>query len=234
MKKANDIRQPTDGAASGLGKQWDSVDWTKVRKEVRRLQMRIAQAERENKPNKVKALQWILSHSFSAKLLAVKKVTTNKGSTTAGIDGVIWNTPAKKMRGSLSLKRKGYKAQPLRRKLINKRNGKKRPLGIPTIRDRAMQAFYLLTLEPIAETNADPNSYGFRPHRACRDAIGQCFCALAKSYSPKWILDANNKACFDEIKHKWLLVNIPIDKRVLSQWLKCGFIQDKQFSPTIA
>jgi RNA-directed DNA polymerase len=234
MKKANDAPTCRNGAASDLGKQWESINWTKVRKEVKRLQMRIAQAEKENKPNKVRALQWILSHSFSAKLLAVKKVTTNKGSKTAGIDGVIWNTSAKRMGGTLSLKRKGYKALPLRRKFINKRNGKKRPLGISTIRDRAMQALYLLTLEPIAETNADPNSYGFRLYRACRDAIGQCFCVLAKSYAPKWILDADIKACFDGIKHKWLLDNIPIDKRILRQWLKCGFIQDKQFSRTIA
>src|SRR3972149_2944 len=108
----------------------------------------------------------------------VRRVTSNKGARTPGVDGEIWNTPAKKMKGALSLIRKGYKALPLLRVLIPKRNGKYRPLGIPTIKDRATQALYLLTLEPIAETTADPNSYGFRYYRACRDSIAQCFCSL--------------------------------------------------------
>ena len=221
------------GATSCLGNHWKAIDWHKVEAEVKRLQMRIAKAVREGKSaNKIKVLQWMLSHSFSAKLLAVRRVTSNKGARTPGVDGEIWNTPAKKMKGTLSLIRKGYKALPLLRVLIPKRNGKYRPLGIPTIKDRATQALYLLTLEPIAETTADPNSYGFRYYRACRDAIAQCFCALAKSYSPKWLLDADIKACFDEIDHNWLLNNIPVDKRMLQQWLKSGYFQDKKLFPT--
>ncbi len=222
------------GATSSLGKYWKSMNWNKVHAGIKRLQMRIAKAVREGKDNKVKSLQWLLSHSFSAKLLAVKRVTSNKGARSAGIDGILWDTPARKMRGALSLKRKGYKALPLRRIEIPKRNGKIRPLGIPTIRDRVMQALYLLTLEPIAETEADHNSYGFRMYRACRDAIGQCFCALAKSYSPKWILEADITACFDGINHDWILNNIPLDKKILLQWLKCGYIQNKKLFATQA
>ena len=220
------------GATPGLGKHWKSINWKKVQAEVRWLQMRIAKAVEEGKPNKARALQWLLSHSHFARLLAVKKVSSKKGARTPGIDGIIWNTPARKMRGALSLKRRGYKAQPLRRTLIPKRNGKMRPLGIPTLKDRAMQALYLLTLEPIAETLADPNSYGFRPYRACRDAIGQCFCALGKKHSPKWVLDADIKACFDWINHSWLLDNIPLDSCVLQQWLRCGFMQNRTLFPT--
>jgi RNA-directed DNA polymerase len=168
------------GATPYLGKHWKSIDWKKVQAEVRRLQMRIAKAVTENKWNRVKSLQWILAHSFSAKLLAVRRVTSRKGARTPGGDGIIWNTPAKRIRGALSLRRHGYKALPLRRTFILKRNGKLRPLGIPCISDRAMQALYLLCLEPISETLADPNSYGFRAYRACRDAMAQCFCALAR------------------------------------------------------
>ena len=133
------------------------------------------------------------------KIVSSEKGYRNKGTKTPGVDGKIWNTPAQKMKGALTLIRKGYKALPLRRVLIPKKNGKKRPLGIPTIKDRAMQALYLLTLEPIAETTADINSYGFRYYRACRNAIAQCFCSLAKSYSPKWIL-----ACI----HSWIPVGV--------------------------
>ena len=234
MNKANDGKKYLTSADSLLGKRWEAINWQQVEKEVKRLQMRIAKAVREGKWNKVKSLQWLLTHSLSAKLLAVRKVSSNRGARTPGVDGVIWNTPAKKMQGALSLKRRGYKAQPLRRIEIPKKNGKKRPLGIPTIKDRAVQALYLLALEPVSETTADANSYGFRPFRACRDAIGQCFCSLAKSYSPRWILDADIKACFDGIDHNWLLGHIPLDNRVLTQWLDCGYIQNNHLFPTKA
>jgi RNA-directed DNA polymerase len=220
------------GATLNLGNRWNAVDWHRAGKEVRRLQIRIAKAVKSGKGNRVKALQWVLTHSLSAKFMAVKRVVSRKGAKTPGVDGAVWNTSAKKMRGAMSLQRKGYKAMPLRRILIPKRNGKMRPLGIPTMKDRAMQALHLLALEPVAETLADTNSYGFRPYRACRDAIGQCFCALGRKYSPKWVLDADIKACFDWISHDWLLKNIPADKKMLVQWLRCGFMQNRKLFPT--
>ena len=223
------------GATSDSGKHWKAINWQEVNAEVERLQVRIAKAAREGKTNKVKALQWLLTHSFSAKLLATKRVSSNKGAKTPGVDGEIWNTPTKKMRGAISLKRKGYKALPLRRIKIPKKNSKKkRLLGIPTIFDRAMQALYLLALIPVAESTADCNSYGFRPCRACRDAIRQCFIALSKSNSAKWVLDADIKACFDWIDHNWLLSNILTDRKMLKQWLECGFIQNRKLFPTKA
>ena len=180
------------------------------------------------------SLQWILTHSFYAKLLAVKRVTANKGKNTPGMDGVIWKTSSQKIKGALSLTRKGYKASPLRRVYIPKANGKKRPLGIPTIKDRAMQALFYMALIPIAETNADLNSYGFRPKRSCADAIGQCFIVFGQKKAAQWVLEADIKGCFDHISHQWLLEHIPMDKQVLRKWLKAGIIEHDQFSRSIA
>ena len=213
---------------------WNSINWKKVEREVFSLQRRIVKAVKEKRFNKVKVLQRILTHSFHAKLLAVKRVTQNKGKRTAGIDKVLWNTASQKMEAAKSLILKGYKAKPLRRKLIPKKNGKYRALGIPTMKDRAMQSLFKMALEPVAETLADPNSYGFRQDRCCADAIEQCFIALKWGYSAKWVLEADIKACFDWIEHDWLLKNIPIDLHVLTQWLKCGFMQNKKLFPTKA
>lgn len=220
-------------AAPGAG-GWHDIDWAKCHKSVKRLQARIAKAEKEGRHGKVRALQWLLTHSFSARALAVKRVTENQGKNTPGVDGQTWSTPEAKFRGIASLKRRGYKPLPLRRVLIPKSNGKMRPLGIPTIRDRAMQALYLLALEPVAETRADKNSYGFRPGRATADAIEQTFIALSKKNGAQWILEGDIKACFDEISHEWLLKNIPMDKKILQKWLKAGFVHKRKLFPTEA
>jgi RNA-directed DNA polymerase len=208
------------------------VDFNKAKACVYRLQMRIAKAAKQKCYNKVKALQWLLSHSFYARLLAVHKVVSNKGRRTPGIDGVLWKTEADKAAAVLNLRRRGYQSQPLRRILIPKSNGKKRPLGIPTLKDRAMQALYHLGLNPVAEVWADANSYGFRNKRSCQDALQQCFIVLSKKLSPRFILDADIKGCFDHIDHDWLLENIPMDGQMLRQWLKCGFIDGNVFSRT--
>src|SRR6185503_5347641 len=137
---------------------------------------------------KVKALSWLLTHSFAGRALAVLRVTQNQGCRTSGVDGERWSTPAKKTTAMHALARRGYRPLPLRRVYIPKSNGKKRPLGIPTMTDRAAQALHLLALDPIAETTADRNSYGFRIGRNCADALRQCHHLLAGRHSARWIL----------------------------------------------
>lgn len=223
------------GAPENRVTEWPQIIWDKIHRSVKRLQMRIAKAIRERKRGKAKALQWLLTHSYCAKLLAVKRVTENEGRKTPGVDGEIWNTPQKKVQAVQSLKRHGYRPKPLRRIYIPKKNGPKlRPLSIPTMKDRAMQAMHSLSLKPIAETLADKKSYGFREERSCHDAIEQCFVVLAKRRSAQWILEGDIRACFDGINHKWLLDNVLMDKELLKKWLKTGYIEKGKLYPTEA
>src|SRR3989440_11819355 len=227
-----ELKDVSTGAPFQGVTDWHAIDWKSVSRNVNRLQTRIVKATQERKWGKVKALQHLLTHSFSGKALAVKRVTDNQGKNTPGVDKVTWNTPQKKATASASLRQRGYHPQPLRRISIPKRNGKKRPLGIPTMRDRAMQALYVLALDPISETLADPNSYGFRRGRSTADAIAQCFTLLAKGKSPQWILEGDIKACFDRIDHTWLLTHIPVEKSILKKWLKAGYIEKRVLKPT--
>lgn len=204
---------------------WNSIQWNQVESSVRRLQRRIAKAFREKRYSKVKALQWLLTHSIYAKLLAVKRVTQNRGAKTPGVDQIIWTTPSQKLKAAFALTRRGYKTKPLKRIYIPKKQpGKVRPLSIPAMHCRAMQALYLLALEPVAEMMADIHSYGFRPRRSTADAIGQCFNALSRKTSARYILEADIKSCYDEISHSWLLENVPMDKDILAKWLAAGYI----------
>lgn len=220
------------GSYASKTASWYAIDWQTIEQTVKRLQIRIVKAYKAGNYRKVKSLQWLLTHSFSAKALAVRKVTENNGKNTPGIDKRLWNNPLDKFKAINELQTSGYHPSPLRRVCIPKNNGKTRKLGIPTMLDRATQALYLLALEPIAETTADINSYGFRPQRSCADAIEQCFIVLAGRNSAGWILEADIKSCFDTISHQWIKENIPISKRVLGKWLKSGIIDGKTFLKT--
>lgn len=214
------------GAPAHDANPWNSIDWKAAQKHVRRLQIRIAKAVKENRWGKVKTLQNLLTRSFYAKLLAVKRVTSNKGKKTPGIDGVLWKGARAKWQALCSLCRRGYRPKPLRRIYIPKKNGKKRPLSIPVMLDRAMQALYKLALTPVAETTADRNSYGFREGRSCADAVQAAFNALSKPNSATWVLEADIKGCFDNISREWMLENIPMDKAILRKWLEAGYVED--------
>jgi len=213
---------------------WHQINWSAVHSVVGRLQARIAKAARLGDWRNVRRLQKLLSRSTSAKAVAVKRVTENRGRKTPGVDGETWSTPDEKWSAVIDLRVDGYQPKPLRRVHIPKANGGQRPLGIPTMKDRAMQALFLQSLEPVAETTADPNSYGFRPMRSTADAIVQCRNALGRGHSPQWVLDADIKGCFDNIDHDWLAKHIPLDKDVLRRWLKAGVVEKGRLFPTDA
>ncbi|MGD0232544.1 MAG: group II intron reverse transcriptase/maturase, partial [Syntrophorhabdales bacterium] len=234
LKEGKQMKAEKACAPSGRTVDWRQIEWHKVYQKTRRLQARIVKATQEGRWGKVRALQHLLTHSYSGKVLAVRRVTENQGKRTPGVDDVTWPTPEAKSTAMMSLKQRGYNPMPLRRIYIPKAKGGKRPISIPTMTDRAMQALYLLALQPIAETTADSHSFGFRTARSTADAIENCFIQLGKTASAQWILEGDIKGCFDNISHAWLLDNIPMDRSILRKWLKAGFMELGSFNPTDA
>lgn len=229
-----DATQVDCDVASAAWQSWHGISWVQASQVVARLQTRIAKAASSGAWRNVRSLQKLLTKSTSAKALAVRRVTENQGRKTPGVDNKTWSTPDDKWQAVLSLKNKGYRPLPLRRIYIPKANGDQRPLGIPTMRDRAMQALHLLALDPVAETTGDHHSYGFRRERSTVDAIEQVRNVLGRKASPKWVLEGDIKGCFDNISHDWLVTNIPTDKVILQKWLKAGYIETQRLFPTDA
>lgn len=211
---------------------WQRINWSRVIRSVKSLQNRIVKAVQASRWRKMKALQRILSKSYAAKLLAIRRITENSGKRTAGVDGQLWDTPKSKIKAVKKLRLQGYQPKPVRRIKIAKGKDKWRPLGIPTMLDRGMQALHLLGLDPVSEVLADVNSYGFRPHRCCADAIARCFSLLSKPTAPVWILEGDIKGCFDNISGSWILEHIPMNKEVLRKWLQAGYMEKGRLYPS--
>ena len=227
---------PVTPASFDGAMNWHDLDWAKVQTSVRKTQLKIAQATREGDWRRVKRLQRMLTHSFHGRCLAVRRVTETRGRKTPGVDGETWGSPQAKLHAVMRLsKKRGYRPRPLRRVWIPKPGKQeKRPLGIPTMLDRAMQALYLQALEPVVESNSDPRSYGFRPDRSTADAMVEIFHLLAPQVAPVWILEGDIKGFFDNINHEWLCRNVPMDRAVLRKWLKAGVIDRRQIMATEA
>jgi len=217
---------------------WNSVNWKNAHRVVRRLRQRIFRATKESSLKRVRSLQKLLMQSYSNIVLSVRRVTLlNAGSKTAGVDRLTIKTP--QARGTLVdilTKCIPWKPLPVKRVYIRKSNGKPRPLGIPCIIDRCLQAIVKNALEPYWEAQFERSSYGFRPGRSCHDAIERIH-SMAKANSTKsWVLDADIEGCFDNISHGPLVEsigNFPA-RKLIQQWLEAGYVEKGAFYHTNA
>lgn len=216
--------EQTNGLEGDPSLHWNKIQWQKVEKQVRRLQERIYRAAKRQQWQKVRSLQILLAKSYSNKLKAIRDVTQrNTGKTTPGVDNKVYDTPAKRWEVSQrQLNYQTHKPSPVKRIYIPKKDGSKRPLGIPTMDDRIVQAIIKTALEPEWEARFEPHSYGFRPGRCTMDAVVEIQQRLGRSKYTCWVLDADISKCFDMIAHEPLLNRVPVFRKLLSKWLKAG------------
>jgi len=212
---------------------YHDINWKRCQETVTKLQRCIAVAANDKDLRRAMKIGERLTVLFEARALAVRAICRNAGAKTPGIDGIIWDTPEKRMKAILELKKSNYKPKAVRRVYIPKDGTKEmRPLGIPTLKDRAMQELYAMALRPIAEVQADQHSYGYRNNRGAHDAQTYLHMLISKPLGPPtWLLDADIEKFFDNISHDWLIKNIPMDKTILRKWLKAGILELKKFSP---
>jgi RNA-directed DNA polymerase len=227
------VIEPTNGRELT---HWSQINWTAVEANVRHLQGRIYRAAAHEDQAQVKNLQKLMVRSMSAKLKAIRQVTQeNSGKQTPGIDGVVCDTPQKRLallQDGLSLK--GYCPKPVKRCYIPKSSGGQRPLGIPTQKDRVRQALVKLALEPEWESRFEANSYGFRPGRCTMDAITALHTCMNRQGASQWVLDADIKGCFDNIAHAALLKRLPVFTTTIRRWLKAGVVELGHYTDTDA
>jgi RNA-directed DNA polymerase len=218
---------------------WSSINWRRVEDDVRRLRQRIFAASQAGDLAKVRNLQKLMLRSRANSLVSVRRVTEiNAGRNTAGVDGKTALLPQDKAELADWMQRRArpWKPKPVKRVYIAKGNGKKRPLGIPVIADRCLQALVLGALEPEWEARFGARSYGFRPGRGCHDAIVAIHTtAKGKDAKRLWVLDADLKAAFDRIDHAGLLASLGTfpGKGIIAGWLKAGVIEKGWFTPTV-
>lgn len=210
-----------------MTKNWNEINWKQCFETLEKLQYKILIAYRDKDMKLVKIYQHELTRSFAARSIAVRKVVSNKGKNTPGIDKVIWNSKERRFEAIGELKNLSqYKATPVRRVYIPKPGGQLRPLGIPTMLDRAVQTLYMFTIDPIAEETACQHNYGYRLHRGVKDcAVYLWMVSASPTANRRYILEVDIKGFFPSVSHNWLLENVPMDKRILGEFLKAGFME---------
>ena len=210
---------------------WDKLNWKKIHYTVEKLQSKLAKATKDEDWERVMRLQNLVFNSYYCKLVAVRRVTVKKRKRTAGLDGKFWDTDVEKYEVINKMDYRCYNPLPFKRIYVQKDHDKTklRPLSIPVIYDRAMQALFLIALDPVIETLADKHAYGFRLYRNSQDAIRDMLYNFNFTNGNQWLMKADVKECFDNISHEWLMNNLIFDKRLLHSILTCGYVHQNEF-----